>query len=70
MKSVPENICLSEELSHQIPWNTERLTPSRAPLEGAGGRQLRSKGSVSTGRWQTPLLFGRWQCSWQVSFCI
>ena len=41
MKSVLENICLSEELSHQIPWNTECLTPSRTPLEGVEGQQLR-----------------------------
>ena len=27
IKSVPKNIQLSKDLSHQIPWSTECLTP-------------------------------------------
>ena len=38
MKSVPENIQLSKDLSHQIPGSTEYLTPPSAPSGGVEGQ--------------------------------
>ena len=42
MKSVPENIELSEDLFHQFPWGIERLTlHPKFPSGGVEGQQLR-----------------------------
>ena len=38
MKSVPENTQLSKDLSHQIPPNTEYLTPPWTPSGGVEGQ--------------------------------
>ena len=43
IKSVPKNIQLSKELSHQIPWSTECLTPPWIPGV-VEGRQLQQHG--------------------------
>ena len=40
IKSVPKNIQLSKDLSHQISWSTERLTPPLSPSVGVEGQQL------------------------------
>ena len=40
IKSVPKNIQLSKDLSHQIPWSTERLTPPWPPSGVVEGQQL------------------------------
>ena len=42
MKSVPENIQLSEDLSHQFPWIAELLTVHpEFPSEGVEGWHLK-----------------------------
>ena len=46
MKSVPENTQSSKELSHQIPWSTECLTPPWTPSKGVEDQQLQ-QGSIS-----------------------
>ena len=46
MKSVSENTQSSKELSHQIPWSTERLSPPWTPSEGVEDQQLQ-QGSIS-----------------------
>ena len=43
MSSVPENIQLSEDLSQQIPWSTECLTPPCTP-QGVEGQQPQCRG--------------------------
>ena len=40
MKSVPENAQPSKELSHQVPWSIESLTPPWTPSEGVEDQQL------------------------------
>ena len=40
IKSVPKNIQLSKDLSHQIFWSTERLAPPLSPSGGVEGQQL------------------------------
>ena len=40
MKSVPENIKLSKDLSHQFPWSIECLIPPWTPSGGVEGQQL------------------------------
>ena len=63
IKSIPKNIQLSKDRSHQIPWSTECLTPPWSPSEGVEGQQLWQHWVQSPrGRWQTPLLFSHWQC--------
>lgn len=64
IKSVPKNIQLSEDLSHQLPWSTGRLTPPCTPwqvlrVNSYGSTEL----SPHRGRWQVPLFLslGRWQ---------
>ena len=40
IKSVPKNTQLSKDLSHQIPWSTECLTPPCTPSGIGEGQQL------------------------------
>ena len=49
IKSVPKNIQLSKDLSHQIPWSTECLTPPWIPGV-VEGRQLQQHGVQSPQR--------------------
>ena len=64
-QTVPKNIQLSEDLSHQIPWSTERLTPPWTPSGFVEGQSYSSmEFSLHKGRWQMPSLFSHWQCSW------
>ena len=70
IKSVPENIQLSKDLSHQIPWSTGCLTPPWTPSRGVEVNSYSSMGfNLHRGRWQMPLLFTHWQCSWEVATC-
>ena len=41
IKSVPENIRLSKDLSHQIPWSTQSSLHPELPQGGAEGQQLK-----------------------------
>ena len=47
IKSVPKNIQLSKDLSHQIPWSTECLTLPWTPSGVAEGQQLEQHGVQS-----------------------
>ena len=70
IKSVPTNIQLSEDLSHQIPRSTGCLTPPWTPSRAVEVNSYSSMGfNLHRGRWQVPLLFTHWQCSWEVPTC-
>ena len=65
IKSVPKNIQLSKDLSHQIPWSTERASVHPELPQGLLVNSYSSLGfSLHRSRWQMPLLVSHWQCSW------
>ena len=56
--------------THQIPWSTECLTPPWTPSGVVKVNSYSSMGlNFHRGRWQMPLLFSRWQCSWSMPIC-
>lgn len=47
IKSVPENIQLSNDLSHQIPWSTRCLTPLNSLIRFVKVKAIAASGSIS-----------------------
>ena len=50
MKSAPKNTKVSKDLSHQIPWNTECLTPPSTPSRVVEDQHLQQHGVQSPQR--------------------
>ena len=71
MKFVPESVQLSKDLCLRLP-GAQRASPHPELPHGV----LRFHGcgstgfSVHRGRWQMPLLFSPWQCSWKSLSCV
>ena len=58
IKSIPNNIRLSKDLSHQIPWSTECLSPPELPQRLSKVNSYSSTGfNLHRGGWQMPLMF-------------
>ena len=68
MKSVPENTQLSKDLSHQISWSTESLTPE-LPQGLWRSTAAAAQGSISTEAAGKCPCCWLWQYSWQEPVC-